>query len=134
MPTYIVIQEIIVVNIPNKGIFYKFKWDSSYLLEHTSNYIRFTNQQEAKEFYNNIKNNNIWSLKNSLSSNLNILTPASLLCQSEDNQCYYSIYIDEINEYNSLPTNDGKYHIKTMMYDPITSTLTIKEFLYKYHD
>ena len=127
-------QKIINVNIPNKGIFYKIKWDSSYLLEHTSNYIRFTNKQDAKDFYNNIKNNEIWSLKNNISSNLNILIPTSLLCQAEDDQCYYSIYIDETTDYNSLPTNDGKYHIKTMMYDPITRTLTIEEFLYEYQN
>ena len=56
---------------------------------------------------------------------------SSLVCNSDD-RCYYSIYIDELNKYNTIPPETGDYHIKTLMYDPDISTLKIEDFEYTY--
>ena len=66
-----------------------------------------------------------------VSTILNNFIPSSLVCHSDD-RCYYSIYIDELNKYNTIPPETGDYNIKTLMYDPDISTLKIEDFEYTY--
>lgn len=125
-------NQIIGVDIPKEGKFYRMEWDSSYLLEHVSDYVIFTNKSESGEFYKNIKSNENWILKDDINTNLNNFVPVTLLCESKKNKCYYSIYIKELNDYNKVPEKTGKYHVNTMMYDPDKSCLMIEEFVYSY--
>lgn len=125
-------DDIIGVDLPNDGKFSKVAWDNSYLLEHTSNYAIFSNENEASEFYNSIKNNELWFLKDSINTGLGNLLPSSLMCESVKDECYYLIYNDDLEEYNLVPDETGKYHIYAMMYDPDIQTLTIEDFKYEY--
>lgn len=44
-------QDVIGITLPSQGKYYKINWDESYLLNHKSNYIIFTNPKEEKAFF-----------------------------------------------------------------------------------
>lgn len=126
-------QEMIGVKLPTKGEYYKVDWDESYLLDHSSNYIIFTNPTEEKAFLEELKNSNLWLTKNELNTNLeNLITPAT--CESVKQECYYSLYIKELNTHNTLPVQNGVYHIYAMAYSSDKSYLDIEEYIYNYKE
>ena len=47
--------------------------------------------------------------------------------------CYYSVYIKELDKYNTFPTETGSYLVYSMLYNPKKNFLMIKEFKYKWH-
>ncbi len=125
-------RDVIKVSLPENGNFTKIKWDESYLLDHISNYAIFTNSSESSKFYSDIKDSVFWITKDSINTNLNNFVPSSLICESKKEPCYYLVYIKEIESYNKIPDESGKYHVNTMMYDPSKATLDIEEFSYEY--
>ena len=44
-------RDVIGITLPSQGKYYKINWDESYLLNHKSNYIIFTNPKEEKAFF-----------------------------------------------------------------------------------
>lgn len=124
--------QIIGIELPKEGEYSSVKWDSSYLQNHISNRAKFTNTEEANKFYQKIQTNDHWITKENISTALNIFIPQSLICTSKEKECYYSIYNQELKEYNTIPTESGNYHIKTMLYDPNIHTLKIEEYTYEY--
>ena len=126
-------RDVIGINLPSQGKYYKINWDESYLLNHKSNYIIFTNQKEEKAFFEELQNSKNWLTKKEISTNIeNLLTPAT--CESVNQECYYSIYIKELNTHNTLPVQNGVYHIYAMTYSKDKSYLDIEEYIYNYKE
>ena len=126
-------EEVIGIILPSEGKYYKINWDESYLLNHKSSYIIFTNQKEEKAFFEELKNSKNWLTKKEVSTNLeNLLTPAT--CESVKQECYYSLYIKELNTHNTLPVQNGVYHIYAMAYSRDKSYLNIGEYIYNYKE
>lgn len=126
-------QDVIGINLPSQGKYYKINWDESYLLNHKSNYIIFTNPKEEKTFFEELQNSKNWLTKKEISTNIeNLLTPAT--CESVNQECYYSIYIKELNTHNTLPVQNGVYHIYAMTYSRDKSYLDIEEYIYNYKE
>lgn len=126
-------QDVIGITLPSQGKYYKINWDESYLLNHKSNYIIFTNPKEGKAFFEELQNSKNWLTKKEISTNIeNLLTPAT--CESVNQECYYSIYIKELNTHNTLPVQNGVYHIYAMTYSRDKSYLDIEEYIYNYKE
>ena len=126
-------QDAIGITLPSQGKYYKINWDESYLLNHKSNYIIFTNPKEEKAFFEELQNSKNWLTKKEISTNIeNLLTPAT--CESVNQECYYSIYIKELNTHNTLPVQNGVYHIYAMTYSKDKSYLDIEEYIYNYKE
>ena len=126
-------RDAIGITLPSQGKYYKINWDESYLLNHKSNYIIFTNPKEEKAFFEELQNSKNWLTKKEISTNIeNLLTPAT--CESVNQECYYSIYIKELNTHNTLPVQNGAYHIYAMTYSKDKSYLDIEEYIYNYKE
>ena len=126
-------RDAIGITLPSQGKYYKINWDESYLLNHKSNYIIFTNPKEEKAFFEELQNSKNWLTKKEISTNIeNLLTPAT--CESVNQECYYSIYIKELNTHNTLPVQNGVYHIYAMTYARDKSYLDIEEYIYNYKE
>ena len=126
-------RDAIGITLPSQGKYYKINWDESYLLNHKSNYIIFTNPKEEKAFFEELQNSKNWLTKKEISTNIeNLLTPAT--CESVNQECYYSIYIKELNTHNTLPVQNGVYHIYAMTYSRDKSYLDIEEYIYNYKE
>lgn len=126
-------RDVIGITLPSQGKYYKINWDESYLLNHKSNYIIFTNPKEEKAFFEELQNIKNWLTKKEISTNIeNLLTPAT--CESVNQECYYSIYIKELNTHNTLPVQNGVYHIYAMTYSKDKSYLDIEEYIYNYKE
>lgn len=126
-------RDVIGITLPSQGKYYKINWDESYLLNHKSNYIIFTNPKEEKAFFEELQNSKNWLTKKEISTNIeNLLTPAT--CESVNQECYYSIYIKELNTHNTLPVQNGVYHIYAMTYSKDKSYLDIEEYIYNYKE
>ena len=127
-------KEIIdVTEMPTQGEYDKIVWDSSYLQNHITHYIKFTNNEEVKLFKANIDINNNWLTKENLGTNISSLIPTSMLCEKH-HKCYYSLYIDELDEYNKYPTKTGNYSIYAMLFDYNSAYLQIEEYNYNYKE
>lgn len=126
-------RDVIGITLPSQGKYYKINWDESYLLNHKSNYIIFTNPKEEKAFFEELQNSKNWLTKKEISTNIeNLLTPAT--CESVNQECYYSIYIKELNTHNTLPVQNGVYQIYAMTYSRDKSYLDIEEYIYNYKE
>ena len=126
-------RDAIGITLPSQGKYYKINWDESYLLNHKSNYIIFTNPKEEKAFFEELQNSKNWLTKKEISTNIeNLLTPAT--CESVNQECYYSIYIKELNTHNTLPVQNGVYHIYAMTYSRDKYYLDIEEYIYNYKE
>ena len=126
-------RDVIGITLPSQGKYYKINWDESYLLNHKSNYIIFTNPKEEKAFFEELQNSKNWLTKKEISTNIeNLLTPAT--CESVNQECYYSIYIKELNTHNTLPVQNGVYQIYAMTYSKDKSYLDIEEYIYNYKE
>lgn len=124
-------ESIIGIKVPTQGTFIRQEWEQSYLLDHTTNYAWFKNSKENNEFLENIQKSNNWILESEISSNLGIFIPANMSCPS-DSVCYYSVYIEGMENYNTIPSETGKYHIYSMMYHPKKAVLQIEDYFYYY--
>lgn len=125
-------ENIIGIELPKKIDYYSIKWDESYLQDLVSSSAKFTDKDESNRFYQDIQNSENWIKKDDIGTTMSIFVPNSLICTSKKYECYYSIYNEELNSYNILPSESGKYHIKSMIYDPDRDTLRIEDFIYDY--
>lgn len=123
-------ENIIDVDIPNKGIYVRddITVDNEKLIK---NYVKFKNKNEILKFENSLKKSENWNLKQNINSTLRILIPNDMVCEL-GSECYYLIYIEEVDKYNTLPDEKGSYHVYTMMYNFKTTSLQIDDYIYKY--
>lgn len=124
-------EKIVGLELPHNGIYNKIVWDESYLMNHTSNSIKFTDTKEINEFNKNIEKSDKWITKNEIGSYLNMFVPKTLNCNLNES-CYYSVYIEELDNYNTVPTETGVYNVHAMMYNSDISTLKIEQYVYNF--
>ena len=122
------LEGIINVPLPNDGIYMITKWNDKALKCNTLHDVYF---KEHEELEREIENSKTWVKSNSFNSNVETLISPLITCSDEEN-CYYSVYIKETNLYNTLPTENGLYHIYTMVYNQDIHRLKIVEYNYSY--
>lgn len=117
-------QEILGVKLPKKGRLFKIK------LNQTKNpqliYMLWNNRNDANSLYKEIKENKNWIPLSKVDPKVS--TSLISECMSQKEECYYSIYIEEVKEYNKLPDKNGLYNIHSMLYDPEISSLKMEQF------
>lgn len=125
-------NEIVGIKLPDKGKYYKINYDNDYLKNYINNYIIFQ-EESAATFFSTIKASQNWFLSKNIKPNLNKLVKYDLICEGKK-ECYFSICVKELDNYNVLPTESGEYHVYAMMYDPDKRFLNIKEYLLNYNN
>lgn len=124
--------QIVSVDLPNEAIEYqKIVPTSSYLDEHIWHIVKYPDNEITDNFYQDIMNSDNWITKDEISTNLNTFVVSSFNCSGEI-ACYYSVYNEELNTYNQVPAESGKYRIYSMFYDPNNKKLEIQEYSFKY--
>lgn len=92
----------------------------------STSYIHFYKNSQ-KEITKQIKNNNNWVNENLLSSDLkDLIESIPSIVVSQSNNGYYSIYVEQIDKYNELPSENGTYTVYISYYTPSTSDLQIE--------
>ena len=125
-------SEIVSVSLPTEAIEYqKIIPTTSYLNEHIWHIVKYQDNEITNKFYQDIMNSDNWITKENISTNLNTFVVNSFNCSGEI-VCYYSVYNKEINAYNQIPSESGKYRIYSMFYDPNNRKLEIQEYSYTY--
>ena len=128
---------IINVDLPSQGKMYFAKYTESPLSNHQSVFIIFTNDNEIKKFSQDISNNDNWITQENINSKIKILLTDVFIgdCNTYlSGNCKYSVYIENIKEYNTLPEETGTYHVYAMAYDYSKNFLDIEEYQYDYVD
>ena len=124
--------EIVSLDLPSEALEYqKIIPTSSYLEEHVWHIVKYQDNEMTNKLYQDIINSTNWITKEEISTNLNTFVVSSFNCSGEI-ECYYSVYNKELNAYNQIPTESGKYHIYSMFYDPNNKKLEIQEYSYNY--
>lgn len=119
------LESIINFEFPDNGDIlvdtsFNFNIDDYNILSHTT--VTFNNEEEISMFNNSISNSNNWVTKNS--SYLKMLEPTFFVSESD----YYMVYINDLNLYNTVPTNSGTYHMYYLEYKEAESKLNIYEY------
>ena len=117
------LEDIINLSLPSEGIYSITEWNNR-----TDHEVYFS---EYKTLEDNLETSNTWITKKDISSNLEIFISPFMICQNEET-CYYSVYITELEEYNSLPQENGTYHIYSMVYNKERHSLLIEEYDYNF--
>ena len=120
-------QEFIGVDIPIEGRFFELEIANSDVL--FMNYFLWEDTLETRTFYQNIKTHESWISDLEISDHLAAFIP--FVCKSTQEECYYSVYIPEMDVYNEIPNEVGEYHIYSMMYDPDLLSLKMMEYIYQ---
>ncbi len=123
-------KKIINVPLPSNGKLELMKWDEvsdSSKTNYQTIYVNYYGEN-TKHLDKNIKQNETWLLSTQVKETLKLLVP---MFKAGDN-IYISIYNETLNEYNTLPIDEGNYKIYAMMYDISSKTLQIDEFNYNY--
>lgn len=87
--------------------------------------VTFNNQEEIKELEESINNSEIWT--NSNSSYLQIIKPSFFITEYNPNT-YYSIYIEDLNTFNTVPNKTGNYKTYYLSYNKENKKLDIYEY------
>ena len=114
--------------MPEQGIYTKTPWKLGYFKDLTTHTTIFEEYEKLEE---EIMNSKTWLSNQELNSSLQIFISSFNSCDDET-VCYYSIYIEDIDKYNTLPEENGNYHIYAMIYKPNMHELVIDEFDYDY--
>lgn len=121
-------QSVLGIELPDDGMLTKEEY----------NYGNITNGEQITVYFvtdnldqieKEIKNNPNWIAGDKLDYSLKRLIPVS---QIDLDNVYYSIYIEEIDKYNELPTETGKYHIYAMMFYKDLNYIEILDYIYEY--
>lgn len=125
---FLELESIINVDLPKQGIYTKTPWEYGYfkkLITHTTIF------EEYEKLEDEIMNSKTWLSNQELNSGLQIFISPFNSC-GDETICYYSFYIKDIHQYNTLPAENGNYHIYAMTYNTNLHELVIDEFDYDY--
>lgn len=122
------IENIINIDLPNEGIYTITKWNDESLKCNILHEVYFEDKGYLEK---ELKKSNTWILKDNITSNLETFISPLLVCK-ENEKCYYSIYFEELKEYNIIPDKKETYHIYAMMYNQENNSLKISEYDYEY--
>ena len=112
-------KEIINIEIPENGMYFKVVEDEDILLA-----AYFKDENNAKKILEEIKNNSNWGTIHDLDIELHDY----LTENGNDDDCYYSIYDETANSYNAALREKGKHVIYSMSYNYKNNILMIFKF------
>ena len=125
---FLELENIINLDLPEQGIYTKTPWKLGYFKDLTTHTTIFEEYEKLEE---EIMNSKTWLSNQELNSSLQIFISSFNSCDDET-VCYYSIYIEDIDKYNTLPEENGNYHIYAMIYKTSLHELVIEEYNYDY--
>lgn len=123
-------QSILGIELPVDGILTKEEYNYGSITNGEQITVYFVDS-DTREVEREIKNSPNWIKGKNLDYNLKRFIPVS---QIDLENVYYSIYIEEIDKYNELPTEVGKYHIYAMMFYKDLNYIEILDYIYEYSD
>ncbi len=126
-------KNIVGVDIPQRGKLYEVNLTSEFK-NNITKYALFTNKTENQKFYQDIQTNKNWISNEKISDSMwhMLSSTFDLECKMLEHVCYYSVYVKDLNQYNTSITEDGTYYIYAMIYDYSSWYLKIEEYQYTY--
>lgn len=122
------LEEKIQFDFPNKGKIFTSKLGKiqmpSYQIIATST-VEFDNQEEIEDLEKRIQYSNIWTNNNT--TILQSTEPTIYITENNQN-IYYLIYIEDLNTFNQIPNQTGKYRTFCFIYDLDKNILNIYEY------
>lgn len=125
-------KEYIDASIPNNGELEIQNW-KTYFDDDKTEYViinAYYDKEDVSNLLSSIQNSNNWVLSTKMKSELKILLPTQFRAQKD---VYYSIYNKTTNEYNTIPSESGKYEMYAMYYDKSLKQLSIHRYKYSYN-
>ena len=125
-------KEYIDASIPNNGELEIQNWET-YFDDDKTEYViinAYYDKEDVSKLVSSIENNNNWILSTKMKSELKMLLPTQF---KSSNDVYYSIYNKTTNEYNTTPSESGKYEIYAMYYDKDLKQLSIHKYKYVFN-
>lgn len=89
----------------------------------------YYDKEDVSKLVDSIDKNDNWILSTKIKSEFKILLPSEF---TSSNDIYYSIYNKSLNEYNTIPSESGKYEIYAMFYDKKLKQLSIHKYIYDF--
>lgn len=129
-------KEMLNVDFPSKGILTQEKYDALFDEDKTNitnTQAFYKSSDNLKHFEKSIKNGENWIKATEIKTELNLLIPYQLR-NSISESCYFLIFNQDADEYNKVPSSQGKYHIYVSLYDFDNKLLQINDFYYDYID
>ncbi len=123
------LDKIVDINFPKEGRVFVVDYQKIDDSDDVSTFILFKNRKEANKFYEQIQNDSRWIYKDDVSDELEQFVQSTC---ADDEICYFSIYIDDIDEYNTFPENTGDYHVYSMMYNATNKYLAVEYYTTSY--
>lgn len=121
-------KDVLGIELPDNGILTKEEYNYGNITNGKQITVYFVDN-DIEQIEKEIKNNSNWIEGKKLDYDLKRLIPVS---QLDLENIYYSIYIEETDQYNEIPTNDGIYQIYAMMFYKDLNYIEILEYIYEY--
>lgn len=124
-------RSIIDAELPSNGVL-EIMEDMTTIEQDKTEYTiinAYYDKEDVNDLTDSIENSNNWILGKEIKSELKILIPSIIYA---DEYSYYSVYNKTLNEYNTIPNNEGNYEIYAMKYDKEYKKLEIHKFKYSY--
>lgn len=125
-------KEYIDASIPTKGELEIQNLDTYFDDDKTEYSIinAYYDNENVSKLVSSIESSNNWVLSTKIKSELKIFIPIQF---KSSNNVYYSIYNKTTSEYNSIPSESGKYEIYAMYYDKELKQLSIHKYIYDFN-
>lgn len=125
-------QNIINISLPNDGTYIKQEFDWYFNMKDViNNHISFGGIEDGfVAFEKGIKNNTYWILGENLSKSFELFISDE---NGIDDNFYYLIFNETLNQYNTLLENKGTYHMYVASYDINHKVLEIIEGDFSYN-
>lgn len=129
------VEEKINFELPDNGEIKTINWDESAMgaikIISTS-YIEFSDNDEIEKFVSDIKNSDKWLNKNNTNTYFEMLKPDTVMT-GFDGESYDLIYIEDLNTYNTLPTESGIYKVYCLTYDVDNNQMEINYYTFEFN-
>ena len=125
-------KKYIDASIPTNGELEIQNWNT-YFDDDKSEYViinAYYDKEDVSRLVSSIENNDNWFLSTKIKSGLKILLPTQF---KSSNDVYYSVYNKTTGEYNTIPSESGKYEIYAMYYDKKLKQLSIHKYKYVFN-
>lgn len=125
-------KKYISASIPTNGELEIQNWGTYFDDDKTEYSIinAYYDKEDVRELVISIENSDNWVLSTKIKSELKMLLPTEF---RSSNNVYYSVYNKTSNEYNTIPSESGKYEIYAMYYDKELKQLSIHKYKYTYN-
>lgn len=117
------LEDILSIELPNTGTYRREELKNSILENHIVHELTFSEKNEYLKIKHEVEASKNWLEPEEISRDPVICTY----------NCVYSIYFEEMKDYNVVPPEKKAYHIYAMLYDRDKHILRIDEYDYNFN-